>query len=409
MQNLKVALFLAFKSITRGHKSTIALMIFILSLSFMNLVFIAGILKGITNAIYKQVINNFTSNIVIDPQEIPVKKDFIIHSQELQQQIKQIPGVLTTARHYKLPGTLAYDKEKNGKLKFVSGEITGIDPEQEKQITMISQNMLEGQYLEGWETDDIILGSDLAGGYGGSQEFTSLGGIKVSEKVKITFRNGVERTYKVKGIYKIRFGFVDRMAFVTSKEAESILSVYNNASQILVKVDADKGSEDDYIKQIQTIEPNLRVRKWIELMGEFLNFTNALNMIVAVVSAIGLAVAAITIFILIYVNAVNKRRQIGILKAIGIKQNIVIYSYIFQALFFTLSGVIIGLISIFYLLAPYFIKYPLKLPIGDTSLALEKTRIIYSILSLFAAGLLAGFIPSWRVAKENILKAIWGA
>lgn len=409
MRSLKVALFLAFKSIVRGHKSTIALMIFILSLSFVNLLFIAGIMNGLTHTIYKQVINNLSSNIVIDPQEEPVRKDLIIHQEELRKQIEQIPGVITTARHYKLASTLAYDKEKNGKFKFVSGQIIGIDPKQEKRITGVSQSMLEGRYLEGLGPGDILLGSDLAGGYGGEEEFTSLGGVKVGEKIKATFQNGVERTYTVKGIYKVRFGFVDRLAFITSKEAESALSVYDNASQILVKVDLNKQSEDTYKNQIQTLAPNLKVRKWIDMMGEFLNFTKALNMITLVVSAIGLAVAVTVIFVLIYINAVNKRRQIGILKAIGIKQNIIILSYVFQALFYAFCGIIVGSFFIFYALTPYFIRHPLSLPIGDASLSLEKARVINSILSLLAAGLVAGFIPAWRVAKENILKAIWGA
>lgn len=408
MQNLKVALFLAFKSIVRGHRSTIALMIFILSLSFVNLIFIAGILNGVTEAIHRQVINNFTSNIVVDPQEKPVRKDFILHQEELRRQIEQIPGVIATVRHYKLAGTFAYDKEKNGKYKYISGQIVGIDPEQEKDMTLISQHMLEGQYLEGLGIGDIILGSDLAGGYGGSQEFTSLEGARVGEKVKVTFSNAVERTYKIKGIYKVKFGFVDRLAYITLKEAESVLSGYDNASQILVKVDSSKQTEDAYMNQIQALAPNLKVRKWVDLMGEFLNFTNALNLITFVVSAIGLAVAVTTIFILIYINVVNKRRQIGILKAIGIKQNIIVYSYVFQALFYALCGVVVGSFFTFYLLEPYFVEHPLKLPIGDASLSLETTRIIYSILGLLAAGLVAGFIPAWRVAKENILKAIWG-
>lgn len=409
MRSLKVAFFLAFKSIVRGHRFTIALIISILALSFVNLVFITGILNGLTAAIQKQVINNFTSNIVIEPQEEPVKKDFIIHQEDLQRQIEQIPGVITTSRHYKMYGTIAYDKDKNGKLKSVSVEIIGIDPEQEKQITNVSQNMLDGQYLEGLGTGDIILGSELAGGYGGIQQETSLGGVKVGEKVRVTFSNGVTRTFKVKGIHKVNFGFVDRLAFITSKEAESVLSVYNNASQILVKVDTNGQTENAYINQIQTIVPNLIVKKWTDLMGEFFNFTSALDMITYVVSAIGLSVATITIFILIYVNAVNKRRQIGILKAIGIRQNIIIYSYIFQALFYTFSGVIIGVVLISYVLVPFFIKHPLRLPIGDASLSFETIRIIYSILSLLAAGLVGGFVPSWRVSRENILKAIWGA
>jgi len=48
----------------------------------------------------------------------------------------------------------------------------------------------------------------------------------------------------------------------------------------------------------------------------------AVNLISTILSIISILVAAIVIFVIIYVNAINKRRQIGILKAIGIKQKL---------------------------------------------------------------------------------------
>lgn len=406
-RTLKVALFLGYKSISRGNRGTLVLMIFILSLAFVNLIFISGILNGIVIALEKQIKTNIVSNIVVEPQEEPVKKDFIIHAHELKDQIERLPGVSKTVAHYGLSGTIAYDKEKNGKFKFSSAEIIGIDPKEERGMSEVSDNIIAGRYLEGLGSGDILIGADLAGGYNGSQELTSLGGVKVGDKVRISFSGGVERDYTVRGIFKVKFGFADRQALITTKEAESVLSVYDNASQILVRV-PNEADEDRLIGDIQKIAPNIRVKKWTEYMGEFSGVTQSFNTITLIISAIGLAVAAITIFILIYVNVVHKRRQIGILKAIGIKQEIIVCSYILQALFYAVSGVIIGTLLIFFVLVPYFLENPLPLPMGNTSLALDNARVLYSIVALLISALIAGFVPSWRGAKENILKAIWG-
>lgn len=360
-----------------------------------------------TVALNKQLKTNLVSNIVIDPQEEPTRKNFIIHAKELEHQIENIPGVVATAGRYKLAGAMAYDKDKNGKFKIVSGEIIGIDPEQEKRVSGIAEKVIEGRYLDRLGRGEIVLGSDLAGGYGGS-ELTSLGGARVGDKVRVTFSNGMIRNYRVSGIFQVKLGFADRQAFITSREAELVISRYNSASQILVKI-PEASSEDEYINRIQALAPNLKVRKWIDYAGGLADVSRSFNIITLVISAIGLSVAGITIFILIYVNVVNKRRQIGILKAIGIKQNIIIYSYILQALFYAVSGVIIGLLLVFYVIAPFFVTHPLRLPIGETSLALDSRTVIYGILSLLAASFVAGLIPSRRAAKENILKAIWGA
>lgn len=419
MQNLKVALFLASKSIMRGNKGTIALIVFIMSLSFINLVFIASILNGIVATINNQIINNITSHIVIDPQEEPNRKDLLIHAGELQAQVEKLPGVISTASHYKLDGTIAFDKNKNGKFKRLGAQIIGVNPEKEKLITTISRHIVSGEYLEEADTDKILLGVSLAGDYPGVVDSTSLEGAKVGNKVKIAFANGVERTYTIKGIFSAKFDMVDMNAYISKKEAESILSVSDSASQILIKIDPASNTDTarkKLAKEIQSIAqaaettaPNIKVREWPELLGPLAGISSSFGIITAIVSGIALLVAAVTIFIMIYINAINKKRQIGILKAIGIEENIIIYSYIFQAFFYAIFGTTIGLVLFYYAVQPFFLSHPISLPMGDTYLVLSQTSAIFSVSSLILAALIAGFIPAWKITKINILKAIWGA
>ncbi len=418
-QNLKIAIFLASKSITRGNKGTTGLIIFIMALSFVNLVFIASILNGIVETINNQMINNSTAHIVIDPQETPNRKDYLIHSRELQNQISALPGVIASSGHYQLAGTIAFDKNKNGKFKYLPGQIIGINPEKEKLVTDISRHIVSGQYLEETDTNKILLGVSLAGDYLGVIESTSLEGAKVGNKIKIIFNNGIERTYTVKGLFSVKFDMIDAIAYISEKEAESILSISDSASQILIKTSLPSNiinnenkmtNEINIIaKNTQTTAPNVKIRKWNELLGPLAGISTSFGVITSIVSAIALLVAAVTIFIMIYVNAINKKRQIGILKAIGIEENIIIYSYIFQAIFFAFFGTAIGLILFFYIVEPYFSANPISLPMGDTRLVLSRNSAIFSIISLIVASIIAGFIPAWKITKINILKAIWGA
>lgn len=407
-KDLKIALFLGYKSIVNGHKGTMAMMIIILSLAFVNLVFVASILNGITTTINDQMINNSVANIVISPQDKPIKKIYIPHVKELRNQIENLPGVVATVAHYSMMPTFSYDKDKNGQNKYGTWEVIGVNPEEERLVTGISKNIIHGDYLEGLGSGDIVLGSDIAGGYGAAQEFRSLGGAKVDEKIKLNFNNGIVREYTVKGISKVRFTLIDNTAYITQKEAESILQTNDQASQILVKID-QTGNEGWYINKIQEMVPNLKVREWTEYTSLLADLTKSFDLITALISIIGLGVAGITIFILIYVSVINKRRQIGILKAIGIKENIIVISYVLQALFYAIAGTIFGLIIIFYFVEPYFINNPLAFPIGDISLTIREFQVTQGIVGLLLASLVAGYIPAWRASNENILKAIWGA
>lgn len=126
-KDLKVALFLGHKSIVNGNKGIIVLMIFILSLAFVNLIFTTSLLNGLTTTLDNQLINNSVANIVIDPQEEPTRENYIVHTRELRQRIENIPGVVATAVHYNLMATFAYDKNKDGEYKYGTWQVEDFD------------------------------------------------------------------------------------------------------------------------------------------------------------------------------------------------------------------------------------------------------------------------------------------
>ena len=405
MTDLKLALFLMYKTITNGHKSTIVLMSFVLSLAFINLIFMVSLLNGVTSAIDQQFISNSSANIVIEPEEEPIRKKYIVDAKKLRHTIESIPGVVATAEHYNMAATFAYDKDKDGNYKYGTWAVIGVDPEEELKVTGISNHIIAGRYLENPGFGDIVLGSDIAGGYGAVQELNSLD-VNTGERITLTFNNGMKRKYTVRGISKVRFLLIDQVAYVTIRDAESILG-QDMPSQIIVKIE-QTGDEDAYIQQIKQIAPNLKVRKWTEYASAVGDMTQSFDLISAILGMISLIVGAITIFILIYINVVNRKRQIGILRAIGIKENIIILSYILQALFYAASGICLGIIILYVLINPYFVGYPLQLPVGDVSLAVKIPQVVQGSIMLLIAALLAGFVPSRLATKENILQAIWG-
>jgi putative ABC transport system permease protein len=407
MRDLQTAAFIAYKSITKGSKSTLLLLVFILSLSFLNMMFISGVLSGITYSQVQALINFFNSDVTVGPQTFPQVKQFVPNQAQLRAQIQTIPGVIASARHYLLAGSIAFDKDRNGQFKSVSGVFIGIDPADESKVLTFDNLLIGGQQLAAGDTDQIVLSSALAGGYGIPAP-SDLGGVKVGDKVRITYSNGVMRTYTVKGMYNDIVGLYE--TFISSKEAESILDVHDSASQILVKTDLTRMTAPDYEAKIQALAPELKVQNYNDLLGSFGSFLKALDLIQFIVGAISVVVAAITIFVLIYVNAINKRRQIGILKAIGIKKSIIVNAYIFQSIFYTICGMAIGLFMVFGLLVPLLTAYPVPLIAGFMNLVLiySPLRVVLSILSFIAAGYLAGRIPANLVARQDILKGIWG-
>lgn len=407
MHSARTAFFIAYKSIVRGRKGTLALILLILSLSFFNMMFIPGVFSGLLNTITGLLTSSSTSDIVVTPQLEPVPKSFIQNETQLQAQIRTIPGILGTARTYLTAGSIAFDKEKNGVYKTVSAQIIGIDPSTVDDALSLKQYLVAGQFLTDSDTDKILLPAALAGGYDLPVP-SDLGGAKVGDKVNVVYGNGVMRTYTVKGIVSITFGTALTNTYVTAKEADSVLSASDQASQILVKADMTKQPLSYYKSRIQLLAPQLKVQTYSELLAVIQSVLDAFTLIAAIVSAISVLVATVTLFVMIYVNAVSKRRQIGILKAIGIKERIIMYSYVFQALFYVVCGICIGLVFVFFVVQPLLRIYPIKLPFGPLILSFGIKLAAESIVAFLVAGFLAGLIPARIVTKEDILSSIWG-
>ena len=109
--NIKTSLFLAVTSIKRGNKGTLGMTILIMTLAYVNLVFVASIFGGIVEAINKEAIDNQYSNIVIEP----AVDEIYIDNTRAMSLISTIPGVVGVSEHYLDNPIVKYDKNKDGK------------------------------------------------------------------------------------------------------------------------------------------------------------------------------------------------------------------------------------------------------------------------------------------------------
>lgn len=398
LSNLNLSLFLAYKSITKGNKGTLVLTIFIMSLIFVNLVFTASIFLGLGNTVNNQVINTLYGNVALEPK---TDEKYISDVYSLKQKINSVPGITGISSQYVTGAAFSY-KDKSG-----AWAIRSINPDDEITVTTIHNFMIDGEYLSKLDSDEIILGKEIPGGYGGDLEHLSLSGVKVGDSINVLFNNGVSRSFRVKGVFDANFQQSNNIAYISQKEMESVLGLEDKASLILIKT-TDKGNEDSYIKQFLELGIKEEIKPWTVYAAMVKNITASFDMIALLIAVIGLFVASVTIFIIIYVNTISKRRQIGILRAIGIEGSVIMHSYILQAMFYAISGTIIGLFIMFFILKPWFITHPLKFPVGFVSLLIVPEKVMVNSISLIAAALAAGLIPSWMAVRETILEAIWG-
>lgn len=407
IHDTRVAWFLARASILRGSKAVSTLTPFVIALALINLIFFFSLFNGIIKAVDELIVNTLFANILVEPAQ---DKPYIISADAKVNLINSISGVAAAAPHYKNSAVVSFDPDRDQRnVKSARYPVISIEPEREVSVTKIHDYVIEGRYLSEEDRDRILIGVEVAGGPQSIFPKISLGGVKVGDRVRAVYANGIAREYTVAGIYKTGSDVVDGQIFVTHKEMETVLGVRDMASEIMVKTE-EAGTESGLV---DTMRKRGIVQEKISIWTEFLNYTatmkRSFNFLSFVTGIVGMIVVNVTVFIVIFINVVNKRKQLGILRAMGIEERIITASYIFQTLMYCLAGILGSVLIMFGILVPYFSANPLDIGFGPFSLIVMKNDVVLSVGVILITNMIAGFIPTvWAIRRETIIKSIWG-
>lgn len=396
-----VSLYLAVRAIRRGNRGTLALTILIIALVVVLMNFLAMIIGGVVIIYNQQMIDYQYGHVTIEPKD---KEAFIANADSLVRQLQRVPGVTGVTAHVSTGTTIT--NTKNG--KFQTKALTAFDPVDEPGVTRYQWVIKEGNYLSKGDTDQILIGSLLAGNEDESQDkMPSLGGVKVGDLIEVAYSNGVVKSYRVKGIFETDGSTIDSQAFVTRTEMDAIMHTEGKATEILVRgVSADEAKTLKYTIMDYGVKEN--VKTWHDkgkgILGDAIASFNLLNNIMTFLSLI---VASVVVFIVTYINIINRRKQIGILKAIGIPKRVIVGDYLIQVLFLCTCGVIAGILILNAINLVLSINQ-IHFPMGYITPVIDYNGLAISIVLLFMVSVISGYIPARQVANEEILDAMRG-
>ena len=315
-------------------------------------------------------------------------------------------GMATIEANYKERRSL------NAEPDIIAVNITGIDPEAEDETSNISSLVSEGEYLNPNESGYILLGKYSVDRYAAEfgDVFDSLKNIYPGDPVLVTVNNQT-REFIVKGIVDSKVDQVSLAVYIPEREFRRMFDrVDHNANQVSVRLNHpyDETTVRDRLRESDLTEL-AKINSFTDDIPKFVvDIKGTFTLLGFFVGAIGIAVASITIFIIIFINALSRRRQIGILKAIGITRRTIEYAYVTQAIFYTIIGSTLGIIITQFGLIPYFIENPIDFPFSNASLSISPEGMMIRAGALLIVTIIAGFVPAWMITRQNTLNAILG-
>ncbi len=405
MKNIKLSFFLAWKSLSRGNKSSLALVIVIMMIVFLNLLFTDSIFAGITKGITDRKIDYQYGEVIIEPK---TGDTFITEAKYIINLIKDNQYVRKIAPITEVQVSFLNEKNKDGRdYERIGSSLIGIDvTDTSQEVFDIKSKMLDGRFLKDDDYGKIIIGSGLAGGYKGSMFTEDLDGLRDGDTVVVEM-GGARKEYEIVGIFKTKNSSLDKKGIILDKEMRSILGINDETSKIIIRL-YDRKESDQIINQLKGSRfGDYEISGWKEKTAAGAGIEKSFEMIGSILRVIGSLVAGLVIFIIIFVDIVNKRRQIGILKAIGIKEGIIINSYIIRGVFYTIVGSVLGYWLMNFVIIAAFTNYPIDLPMGDIVPLLKENALVSSVLFFLFAGLVGSAIPAMQEIRKKILDLLY--
>lgn len=359
-------------------------------------------------------ISNEISNIQIHNPQYLLNEEvkFTIKNQEnIISDIHSIKGVKAVCSRIKAMAMASTAETGTGIM------LNGIDPDKEKKVTKISEQLVEGNYIVEKDRIPIVIGQKLA------KKLNA----RLRSKIVITSANaeGIISygAFRVVGIYHTENDMFDEAnVFVRKSELAAMLGMSENeTNEIAISLNDHEQStaitgllKNRYSSDIEN--EKLVIRSWSEIvpsLNAMIQMMNFFSYIFMVIILIALAFGILNTMLMVVMERV---KELGMLKAIGMNSKRIFRMIMLETIFLSIIGALVG-IFISSLIITYYGHYGFNLDafkegynsMGFSSRVYPQTEIIFyigtSILVIITA-ILASIYPARKALKLNPATAI---
>ena len=407
-------------------------------LSIITLISIMGVTLGVTVLILViAVMTGFDRElrqkvIEFDAHILVTTDDVLYNWRSLKAKIDRTPGVVATAPYIQGPVIVEFHNRRLAPM------IRGIDPEQEEKVIPLRKFLIQGKLdLEG---DSTVLGVELARqlriGVGDKLTVYSPGNLgQILDNIKkLENAKGPEekqtiddlrqvilpKELTVTGIFETGHYMHDsEFLLVPIYVGQELYGLGDGLHGLTVKTDNPYGAER--VKQLieQYLEPPQFAETWIDMNKQFFEAVRLERSVMFFLLSFIVIVAAFGIMSTLITVTVQKRREIGIVKALGANLSQIIWIFLGQGtivgLFGTLTGLGLGMTLIRYrnefshwLAATLHIEiFPREVYQFSEIPAQVVPRDVWIIcMSAFVICSIAALIPAYFAARLDPVKAL---
>ena len=271
---------------------------------------------------------------------------------------------------------------------FKSISILGIDPPRYEKIIPISTDIISGKFKVG--AGDAVIGKILADDLG----------LRAGNKLRIESGDGRAAVVTIAGIFEIGVRDLDaRFVYVDLKQAQSLLGLYGGINLIDLTVQ-DLFTAEATANRISRLT-GLKAESWMQTNAQLVNALASQSLSTSIITFFVALSVAFGIASVLAISVTQRTREIGILRAMGIRRSQILQVFLLQGALLGLIGSAIGA-SFGYLLVMAFNQFGPKLfYIEVPSYLISGAAAVATVV-----GILAALAPAWRASRLDPVQAI---
>ncbi|MGV0949633.1 MAG: FtsX-like permease family protein [Azonexus sp.] len=376
------------------------------------IVFMSALMTGLQANFIRRVLSAQAHIQLLPPKEVarPLRVDStaavgMIEGAIIQPPLQRLKSIdqwqAVATQIHAMPEVTAVSSVAGGSALAIRGSasraisVAGIEPASYYRIVNINQKIVRGNAQ--LKATDILIGTEMASDLG----------VDIGDKLRVTTASGAASALTVLGIFDLgNKNANQRSTFVALHTAQSLLGLPGGVTSLEVTV-GDVYAAEVIARRI-TAATGVEADSWIKSSAEFFTAVSAQKAAnTAIRFFVGLSVAFGIASVLVVV-VVQKSREIGILRAMGISRGQILRVFLLQGGLLGLAGALVGsAIGLLALLSWQHFEInadgtPLFPLIFDSEL------FITALLLATLTGLGAAFAPALRAARLDPVVAIHG-
>ena len=352
-------------------------------------IFIGSLIQGLQMDLVDTTIGSQSQITITSKNE-----DGLILDQEelLQKASTEYEGVIHVSPVAEGPALATLNEENYSIL------LRGLDFEAAEGIYQVRENLTEGTLPEG--SDEVIIGKEL-------QEETA---VSLGDSITVLSGSGESREVSISGIFDLGAANLNRSWILTNIPTAQELFVYGDAITSIEMQTTDVFLADTLAQEMQAAVPDiLKVDNWKDQNAALLSGLNGQSVSSYMIQIFVLISVLLGIASVLAITVVQKSRQIGILKAMGIQDGNASQIFVLQGFMLGIGGAILGIL-LGLGLAYAFTRFALN-PDGTpvVPLYIDPAFIALSAGVAVLVSTLAALIPARKTSRLDPIEVIRNA